>query len=341
MIHIITHNGPVSMDNKSHMNHVHNDELSIKTRPTTLEEILQTQSLYAFIQYKIPHQDKIRLAVQHSFWSFLEYYKWRNDEWDWIYANAMQYQKENIKEWVLNNHAVLDYNNVLEETCHHGNIDTIKTILKSKLTPTRWNNCIESACQGGHIDVVKFCVQNANRLKVGINWLGALWYAVLGDNLSIVEYVLSEYPYFISGIIDLAIDKKRKHILVYFLQTYPSHCADHLLLEACSRGLEEYVLLALQYGAKITDKAIDTPGDNNHLHIIKLLVQHGADTNRALMCAVKCNNLELVKWLIDECGAKNVDAAFDDACCYGYLDLIHLFIEKYKCKDWNEGLYWA
>lgn len=194
----------------------------------------------------------------------------------------------------------------IEVACLYGNLEIVKFICETVLTKklqvsdffsaNKFSTPMHFACIGGHDNIVKYFLQNPEYSKWQINALdqnsrNPLLCACHNGSLNCIKAILNHG----NGKINLS-RKGRKHLP---------------LVDAAEGGFLDIVQFLLnQKGVNIKQQtsqgisAIDAAVDNDHLDIVKFLINNGAaidfDSDKIgdlLYCAFETGNIDMIRFL--------------------------------------------
>jgi hypothetical protein len=178
----------------------------------------------------------------------------------------------------LMNKDVKLYPEALFHAAYKGNREIIEFMLERGIDIHSENDqALRDAAAGGHMELVKFFLERgANIRATDEDGWGVLMYAVLGDRIEEYKY---KYPE------DIYRTKGSPEIVSFLLDT-----CDH--------------------SQKQLNRALCIASQGGDLEIVKLLVDHGAYDNNALLRAHSNHHDEVVAFLMNQCS--EVDAHKDD-----------------------------
>jgi hypothetical protein len=116
--------------------------------------------------------------------------------------------------------------------------------------------------------------------------------------------------------------------------------ARHFPITAATYGHYEYVEQCIATNRTGWEACLSGACENGYLHIVKLLIAHGAtDVRNGLLEACRNGHPKIVDLMIDV-GATNLNAGLREACLWGHLDVAILLVTR-GARHWTRGLYSA
>ena len=100
---------------------------------------------------------------------------------------------------------------------------------------------------------------------------------------------------------------------------------------------EEMITCLAEHGAGFDNLKLSFVIVSGRIELAKYMIEHGADLDLGLFVAASINNMDLVKYAVEQKGA-DVNKAFVAAVCTGNVDLIQYFIDNgadINLKDGN------
>lgn len=207
--------------------------------------------------------------------------------------------------------------------CKSGKLDVVRLILNSnkngRIIEVDVNKGLQGACIGGHVQIAKFMINIGAR-----NFQDAFYYACKSRCVEIVEFMV------------------KKCNIKHYARDRLTEC----LSIACSHGGADVVKFLLKCGITRNDECLNWACEGGDLEIVKILID--AETtdvnmlnmlNSALLEAYKCNNLELVSYLLTK-GATFCDCALES---YNFLAKSTTFcdraLENYAYSSTNVDIF--
>jgi len=187
------------------------------------------------------------------------------------------------------------YDTEMAFAAKHGRIDFIKYFIDQGVEIN--TEALRSAVRNDQFDALKFMIENGKKPNNEV-----LNTAVENGNREIVEYLikLGVYPNWEEvnqaaskgdlDIFKIIFDNKAKTNQFYLIQP---------LEIAVENSHDNIVKYMLDQGVPASDKAVIYAVENGDLPIVKLLIQHKGNPILALDEAVTNNNLDIVKYLVE------------------------------------------
>lgn len=225
------------------------------------------------------------------------------------FSDEMRKQYTTALSWA----SLRGYLNIVKYAIEHG-----ADVTYEQNQPLRW------AIEDEHVDVVQYLVNHGADANL------ALSFALRIDHAGIIlDSIVNGADINSSEILQYAIDKGHTEIVKYLVEqgtditfrnlydayTYKNpeiikHLLDHtnsdiLLSVAANIGKLDIVMDSIDRGANINvddHKPIKDAAGNGHLDIVKYLISKGADSVIALSFAITGDNMNIVKYLVEEYG---------------------------------------
>ena len=207
-----------------------------------------------------------------------------------------------------------------------GNLDFVKCLVKKGAKIG--DETVSKAAESNRLDLVKFLVENGG--KIGDEAVSS---AAEKGNLDLVKFLVENG----GKIGDDAVSKAARTDnleLVEYLVEKGAEIGDVAVYYAAEKGNLDFVKYLVKKGAEIGDDAVSSAAEKGNLDLVKFLVENGGKIGEYTVkhALAGSDNLALVKYLVDEKGAKISDDvvsyAIHNAVMTGSLDTIEYLLEK-------------
>lgn len=229
--------------------------------------------------------------------------------------------------------------------CNIGDLKLASYFLKKfPVKMTELEEGVRGACSGGDLKLVKFLIKKGEQKerrerrkhgkdgeKFNVNWDQCLLEACYGDNVTIVNFLITLRP--INFNLGLCVIEARKNRCVNIVD-YLLKIGKADLHVACFCGylnLVEKWLDDMSSNVNDINNCMEAAVNNNHTEIVELLLTNGAGSdinvlNRCMNTACYAGNINIVRLMLLY-GATNIDECFQTHYDYDKnADVFNIFI---------------
>ncbi len=256
------------------------------------------------------------------------------NNWELGLQNACIGKHMNIVNMMIEEGAE-DYDEALRGACIGGDLEIVKLMM---INQNRFmnNRCLVGACMSGNLDLVKYFIK-----KGGNDWNACLYTACKSKYMHIVKFIIKKgADNWDLGLMGACERTDNIGVIKLMIDNGAEELED-AFITACEKSDEDTIDYLIGATELVIDEDLLNAGlmaaiKHENYDVVKPLVDYGADCyNEALVKASKrFNNIDVLKYLIEK-GADDFNNALSEACARDNTETVKYLVKNGATTCYN------